>query len=95
MKIIHKYEMIAIEPGSLTDKSFDWPEGARVVHVDSQSPGTVQLWVEIDNQYQRDSPVLEDRTFKVYGTGHHIEDRDFYVGTAIDEVFVWHVYERT
>ena len=85
MKVIYKYEITAIDPV----KTFQWPRFSKVVHVDSQSPGTMQLWVEL---YQFDQ--LEDRIFVVYGTGHHIQEGDVYVGTVLDEPFVWHLYER-
>lgn len=92
MKVIYKYEITALDP----IRSFKWPEGAKVVHVDSQSTGTMQLWVEIDDQHtvRPTNPVVQDRTFVVYGTGHHIGDGDVYVGTVLDEPFVWHLYER-
>ncbi len=89
MKVIYKYEITAMDP----IKSFGWPEGTKVVHVDSQAEGTMQLWVEIPDQHPAET-ILEERTFVVYGTGHHIVDKDIYVGTVLDDPFVWHLYER-
>ncbi len=90
MKVIYKYEITALDPV----KTFQWPEGSKVVHVGSQEPATMQIWVEINDQLGP-SEDPEERTFEVYGTGHHIHDSEVYVGTVLDDPFVWHLYERT
>jgi len=50
----------------------------------------MQIWLEI----RQPDETLEERTFVVYGTGRHVTDGDVYVGTVLDESFVWHLYER-
>lgn len=74
------------------------PQGARVVHVasDTLNPGSlsepaVSLWFEVDTDADR-----EVRVFEVFGTGHDIpEGAGEFVGTAVVEPLVLHVYERT
>ncbi len=86
MRTIFKYTITANEP----IKKFDLPLGAKVVEVGSQEPGTLQFWVDsgIDNFLEN-----EIRTFRIYGTGHPIDENDTYVGTAFDPPFVWHLFE--
>lgn len=68
---------------------FEIPSPARIIHVASQGPGVVSLWAEIDNEGENTA-----RSFRIYATGQGIPDGAAYVGTALDGMFVWHVYER-
>ncbi len=86
MKVIYKYEITALDP----IKTFKWPRFSKVVHVGTQTAGTMQIWLEI----RQPDETLEERTFVVYGTGHYVTDGDVYVGTVLDAPFVWHLYER-
>lgn len=68
--------------------------GAKPVHVCSNGPGLIDLWVELDPDARP-----EPWTFEVFGTGHPIPDAatlapNGHVGTAIalDGALVWHVY---
>lgn len=69
----------------------DMPVGAKLLHVGCQKPGTVALWVEQEASH-RDVETVK-RHFFVYGTGDWIDDRHEYVGTCVDGVFIWHLYE--
>jgi len=66
------------------------PSHATIVHVACQdTPGVVSLWAEIENE-----SASVTRSFRIYGTGQSIPDDTDYVGTALDGMFVWHVYEN-
>ena len=86
-------------------QSIDMPNDARIVHVGikGDDPDTVNLWAEVridENNMIRAGAKTETRSFRVFGTGHPIQNptdgRKYeYVGTAImdNPSFVWHVYE--
>lgn len=82
MRTIYKYPLV------LGMNVFALPSGATVKAVGQQT-GTVTLWAEVftDNE-------PEKRAFFVYGTGHAIPPGFEYVGTALCDPFVWHVYEQ-
>jgi hypothetical protein len=66
------------------------PSQAKIVHVACQdTSGVVSLWAEIENE-----SASVTRSFRIYGTGQSIPDDTDYVGTALDGMFVWHVYEK-
>lgn len=69
------------------------PQGAQVIHVDVQN-SIPCMWAIVDAR----APEVY-RRFRVYGTGHQLDDLahpvrpiDSYVGTFQDEG-VWHVFE--
>jgi hypothetical protein len=69
------------------------PVGATVVHVGTQHPDdprTVQVWLEVN-----DAGPVEERSFRIIGTGHAMPENARYVGSAIvyDGQLVWHVVE--
>ena len=75
------------------------PEGARLLHLAERidaPPKELHLWAEVD-----DSQPLQERTFRIYGTGypipgdvplHHVGTVDIWVGLEGRPV-TWHVYE--
>lgn len=72
------------------------PSGSRPVFVGNQR-GQLTLWVLVT-----DAKEYETRMFLIAGTGMRIPDQGVpdqgnafyeYVGTAIVEPFVWHVFE--
>jgi len=69
------------------------PKGSRVLSVGNQR-GNLCLWAVGD----QDKPVSL-RAFEIFGTGNPIsEDRTIertFIGTAIVEPLVWHVFETT
>jgi hypothetical protein len=83
---IYKYEL-KIEDYQV----LQMPKGARVLSVGNQR-GKLCLWAVCD----QDAPASL-RAFEIFGTGNPIsEDRTIertFIGTAIVEPFVWHVFE--
>lgn len=68
------------------------PRGAIIRHVDNQDD-CITIWAEVDTDAIAD-PQFETRLFRVFGTGHDIDDGGLnYVGTVMIDPFVWHVYE--
>ena len=69
------------------------PTGARVLHVEAQGDNPV-LWALIDP----DEEGLENRRFRLVGTGHPIDERPEelkHVSTFLmaEGRLVWHVFE--
>lgn len=57
-------------------------------HVQPLGNGMVNLWALV----QPDNPQWEYR-FRVYGTGHPVDEVGTYLGTAVTELgLVWHVF---
>ena len=69
----------------------EMPVGARVLAVGMQH-NLPTMWAEVDP-----AADTEARRFVVFGTGHRIptdvEARLTYLGSAVSDAFVWHVYE--
>lgn len=85
MKTIYKYMIELDDPEIMVSL----PVGAKVIHVGVQYSGEVHFWVELTPS----SPDYENRTFRIYGTGHPIPDGHTHQGTVLDRQFVWHLYE--
>lgn len=77
-----------------TNQTVELPTGAKVIHV-AGIRDEVTAWFLLDPIAFLLDPTakLEQRKFSVYGTGHKISDRAVYVGTAICDPFVWHLFE--
>ena len=94
MLTIYKYQLDKIDGGKMIIKM---PEYANIIHLGVQN-GIICLWAEVDTDDK-----IEDRMFRIFGTGHEIEgDGLDYIGTvhmnhkasALETIhFVWHVYE--
>lgn len=69
------------------------PRNAKIVHVGIQKRYTVSAWYERSFEEAFATPY-EEHVFQVYGTGHPIPLDAEYVGTVIDGILVWHLYER-
>lgn len=82
MKTIWNFQL-----GSGSTQTVEMPVGARIVAV-GMKRSKVTIWAEVDSEAE-----TEERRFRVYGTGHSIEDGWEYVGTCFDGPFAWHVYE--
>lgn len=86
MKTIYKYNL------HTSDQVITLPRPGKVVHLDYDGRGGVDLWVEVDtsthHMYKR---------FRTFGTGHEIPDKSEYVGTIREpdplSDLIWHVYE--
>lgn len=98
MQIIYKYALENAFPVEIMI-----PAGAQILTVQIQEvPATHQhgdqvryekvitLWARVDSEAQK-----ETRIFKLFGTGHPIDDlaKYVYVGTFQDAPFVWHLFE--
>lgn len=76
-KVIYKYEL------PIDDDWHEVPNG-HVTMVAMQG-GYVHIWVEQNPLEQR---VTE---YRVFGTGHSLEDVGYVVGSVLDGPFAWHV----
>jgi hypothetical protein len=65
------------------------PKGAKILTVQMQND-TPYMWAIVDVDAE-----LEERVFEIHGTGHNIRniDEHEYIGTYIDNPFVWHLFE--
>lgn len=86
---IYKYDLAVRDVQTVA-----MPRGAQLLHVAVQDREAdydrrIQLWAAVDT-----SEEVEQRTFFVVGTGHDCPgpDRAEYVGTVLDDTFVWHVF---
>lgn len=66
------------------------PRGGEVIHVDLQD-GIPTIWVLVDPS----QPDGDRRIFKIFGTGHPIDDPENlkFIGTFQQHSFVWHLFE--
>lgn len=76
-------------PVSDTPVTLALPASAEIVHLAAIGNTGVKLWFSFD---AADTTTV-DRTFLTVGTGQLYGARLRYVGTAVGEVFVWHVFE--
>lgn len=88
VKRIYKYEL------SHDEEEHEFPADSRLLYVGKNPANPLMpcLWVEVEAS----EPVTEKHRFKIYGTGHDIdepEDERHYIGTAVCESLVWHVFE--
>lgn len=96
MQIIWKWELeTRFEERIASDVSFgrvlEMPAGTHIQFVGRQRPYVVTLWGSF---LERDKNDLVERKFHVVGTGQPFNEKWVYVGSCIDEPYVWHVYEE-
>ncbi len=81
-------------PLPITDHvSIPMPRGAKILHVEAQDDQP-HIWALVDSLAE-----LVPRHFKVFGTGHPIDD-EIHVGQHVGTLqlrngLVWHVFETT
>lgn len=63
------------------------PRDAQVLTVAEQN-GLLCAWALVVPGRQ-----LEQRVFRIHGTGHPVDPNDIYLGTAHIAPFVWHLFE--
>lgn len=68
--------------------TFILPVGALLCHFAMQH-GLPTFWYEFDETKTK----TESRCFQVIGTGHQIDGKAVFCGTAIDGDYAWHLYE--
>ena len=68
---------------------FSIPKDGEIIHVGCQEPEKVSFWtiVTLPND-------LERRHFRIFGTGYSIPEGYEYIGTTLDDLFVWHLFEK-
>lgn len=90
MTAIWKYQL------PLTDEPvLNMPVNAKIIHVDDQH-GVLCLWAEVDRDEELVPFLTMPRQFYVVGTGHTFDRTGKrYLGSVIQDSFVWHVYERS
>jgi hypothetical protein len=82
MRTIYKYRLPA------EAVTIPLPEGAFIISVHMQE-GDPHIWADVDT-----SKPLQQRRFRVFGTGHPLPAGDLhFIGTLLDGPFVWHVVE--
>lgn len=93
MDVIYKYVLPLRAP--VRQHDFDWPVGAKVLHVGAQQEETVTLWVQEKAEHPGHEGPKERRSFIVYGTGFPVDPEEVkeHVGSVLHEGFVWHVFE--
>ena len=79
MRTIHKYPIRA---------TIEMPIGAKIIKVDTQG-NEGMFWAEVDT-----SMPYEQRYFDVIGTGWEVPTGLTYIGSYLQEMYVWHIYER-
>lgn len=70
------------------DVSLTLPRDAKFLHFDRQSTDLV-AWFEVEK-----GVMSEERLFKVFATGEHIDDGFQHVGSLVTDHLVWHLYEK-
>ena len=63
------------------------PVDAEILHVEMQG-AVLCMWALV----KADSK-MKHRIFRIRGTGHHVDSNDIYIGTAVSDPYVWHVFE--
>ena len=80
-KVIYKYEL------PIDDEWHKLPMG-KVVHIGRALGDMVHVWIQ---QY----PLEQDWfKYRVVRTGQAVSKWHFYIGTTINEPYVWHVYQQ-
>ena len=90
MRAIYKYPLLLLQ--AAVSQSIVMPGGAEIRMVGLDPTGAPCIWAEVDPAPE--SPE-EKRTFWLYETGTPIAVADGlkYVGSWVQEEFVWHLYE--
>jgi hypothetical protein len=96
MKTIWKFNIKKEYDGITT---IEMPADAKIVHVACQRPDIVSFWAEVEVE-SNDVYHVQRRDFQVIGTGEEIKtprsrerEQPRHIGTALDESYVWHLYE--
>ena len=83
MKTVWKYPLTG--PGTIVTARKD----AIPLHVSYDPGGSTCVWLELD-----EAEDIATYEFIIVGTGHEVPEGAFYLGTIIQNIFVWHVYWR-
>jgi hypothetical protein len=86
MNVIYKY-FLPIQDGVIT---VNLPKNSHICEIHNQGDN-ICLWVALC-----DVEELEERHFRIYGTGHKIENMEkmrFYTTVHMPNGLVWHIFE--
>lgn len=86
MKTIWKFPL----PDIAEEAEFKVPLRSKPILFGLDPQGILAVWYLIPNT---NSPT-ERRVLRVTGTGHPVPDNVVYVGSTVDNGFVWHLWER-
>lgn len=84
MKTIWKYHLEKYR------QTLTMPKGARILDLQVQGDGDVQMWAEVDTEAE-----TEERHFESTWTGVAVPEEGEYLATLQVGIFVVHVYEVT
>lgn len=74
---------------------FDRLPKGEIVHFGLDKYNRVCVWLLIEMDPDPTEPAVHDEaTYRIYGTGHEIEDGFEHVISAICHPFVWHLFRR-
>lgn len=79
MRTVYKYPIRS---------AIEMPAKAKIIKVDTQGVEGM-FWVEVDT----DMPITT-RYFDVLGTGWEVPEGLLYVGSYLQGMSIWHIYER-
>ena len=86
MNVIYKY-FLPIQDGVIT---VNLPKNSHICEINNQGDN-ICFWVA-----QQDKSEVEERHFRIYGTGHkieHMEKLRFYKTLHMPNGLVWHIFE--
>lgn len=86
MNVIYKYNL-PIQDGVITVKL---PKNSHICDINNQG-NDICIWAALE-----DGAELEERHFRIYGTGHkieHMEKLRFYRTLHMPNGLVWHIFE--
>lgn len=82
MRAVWKFPLaLTADPQILEAPGLEWP-----LHLDRQGD-QLCLWCEVDTEMRPRRIAVQ-----VYGTGHPIPRFDSYIGSIVDDPYVWHLY---
>lgn len=98
MKTIYKYPIQVSPEFELADL----PQYASIIRVGLDPQGQPCLWAEVftewieaKKKFGTDKGIKHVRKFSVYGTGAGHFGPGVHVGSWVQDIFVWHLYETT
>ena len=88
---IFKYRFKATDI-NMTNAEVELPFSAVILKIGVQG-GALHLWARVRTMCGKENTRV--RKFKIYGTGHLIEDyqNKKYIDTVFSGPYVWHIYE--
>lgn len=86
----YKFDLKRMASETTDRQTFEMPSGSYPLYVNIQNDDLC-LWVQV----KEDNPIVK-RTFCIVGTGRKIPDDvhvSKYIGTVLQDIFVWHIFE--